>query len=307
VYSSIIKSVHFRLISRITILAFVIFSACSRPESAPSPSEDLTLKITGQWYKTNLFPKKDPMILEFDSGGLCKHFDFRNGTTFYNFQIKDSTLFLGQNATFCIHRMTEDSLVLSPSYEPHRKICYTSQDPTELDTPEKNIFMLLPALGGSTVEKRVRNLIQLFDNEDFVTTETLFFLAGITPNPIPNERNDVPKQRQVLQNVQSIQKINDEFIVHFHNSENIKLRLPIYESPAFGAKQKALLDLLIKTDTKARVIPLKKGGVRIDIDGIKVGKGWFKVDIPTFVVENDMGKLLGIKFSLLRKLSAMQK
>jgi len=284
----------------IILFILISLSACSRPESSSS-SEDLSLKITGQWYRTNLFPKKDPMILEFDSVGLCKRFDFRNGTAFYAFQIKDSTLFLEQNATFCIHRMTEDSLVLSPAYEPHRRLYYTSEDPTELDTTEKNIFMLLPALAGSTVEKRVRNIIEVFDNEDFVTTETLFFLAGITPDPRPNERNDVPKQREVLKSVRSIQKINDQFIVHFHNSENIRLRLPIYESPAFSAKQKALLDLLIKTDTKARIIPLKKGGVRIDIDGIKVGKGWFKVDIPTFVVENDMGKLLGIKFSLLRR------
>lgn len=276
------------------------FTACSHPEKTPENTENQTFQIAGHWYKTNLFPKSDPMILEFDSTGYYRWFDFREGSQFSVFNIENNTVFTDIQ-DFKIHKMDADSLILSYLDKPEHRIYYSSKNPAKIKSAEKNIFMLLPALYASTVENRVRKIIQLFENKEFVTTETVFFLAGINPTSHPNERNDIPLQRKVLAHVKSIQKIDNEFIVHFKNKENLRLKLPIYENQTRDAKQKAVFDLLIKTNTKARIIPQKNGGVRVDIDGIKVGKGFFKIDIPTFTVENDMGKVLGVKFSLLRR------
>ncbi len=282
------------------ILIISSLTNCQTSQMPVKKEENFAFRIAGHWYKTTLFPKSDPMILEFDSAGNYKCFDFRNGRQFSEFSIENGILYTDIQR-FKIHKMTSDSLVLAHLDAPDRRVCYTSKNPAHLKSAEKNIFMLLPALYAPTVELRVRKIIELFDNEDFITNETVFFLAGVNPYPEPDERNDAPLQREVLANVKSIQKIENEFVVHFRNQENLRLKLPIYENQSRNARQKAVFDLLIKTNTKALIVPQKNGSVRIDIEGIKVGKGFLKMNIPTFTVEGDMGKVLGVKFSLLRR------
>lgn len=282
------------------LLIISILTGCNLQNKVPNDTNYVAQQIRGHWYKTSLFPIIDPMVLKFDSVNHYESFNFRHGKKRSVYRIEKDQLITSIHR-FNIHLMTADSLILSYVDDPQqRKISYSSNDPEKVKSPEKNIYMLLPALTAPTVESRVRNLVRCFKNGDYITTEMLFFLTGIDPFPQVNEREDVPIQRNIVGSIHSIQKMENDFMIHFKNQEDIRTKFPIYENKSFNARKKVVLDLVIKSDAKAKIIP-HKNGVRINIDGIKVGKGFLKVNIPTFTIQGNTGKLLGIRFSLVKK------
>ncbi|TAE03964.1 MAG: hypothetical protein EAZ97_00780, partial [Bacteroidetes bacterium] len=108
------------------------------------------------------------------------------------------------------------------------------------------------------------------------------------------------KQRSIIRKIEKISKQGNNFAIFLSNEQDIETELPIYQQRGLYSEPSSILDLEIHANAKATLTLLEKSGIKIDIDGVKVGKGWLKIGIPTMTITGNRGKLMGFSFSLVR-------
>ncbi|WP_020527294.1 hypothetical protein [Flexithrix dorotheae] len=168
-----------------------------------------------------------------------------------------------------------------------------------VDKKEKTVVDFLSALSGKTVEDRIKNLMLVFMDGDYLTQNSLFYLAGINPVPEENERSDVATQRAILKKIERIEKEGDHFNIVLTESTNIEETLPIFERKNGELEKKMDLDIVVAEDARLYISPVKNG-VKVDLDKVKVGKGFFMFSFPTLIIKDDDGYMLGLKFFVAR-------
>jgi len=182
---------------------------------------------------------------------------------------------------------------------PHQKRFAKSLKNRVFAGEEKHIFSLIESLQAPNVEQRLRQLKEQFGQGDYLLTETLFILMGINPKSKPFERDDLQAQRQLISNIFRIYRNTDIFQIELQKMDNFEIRLPIYKQKDSNAKAVTELDLSIKTGAKVSFVDTTDA-LEINIDGVKVGKGWFKVGIPPLRIKGNTGQIFGFSFSLTR-------
>ncbi|TAE02812.1 MAG: hypothetical protein EAZ97_02210, partial [Bacteroidetes bacterium] len=194
--------------------------------------------IQKKWINANLCQRNQPMIVDFDKD-LAKIYNFQFQSESFNYKIKDSVLSMKHffdEKRYIFHLPNKDSLVLKDifsdqilnlvSFEKKFKNRKRRKDFMDKNShkigEEKVIIDLLEALQAPTVEERVRNLISEFKEGDYISTETIFILMGISPIPYYIEREDVEKQRSIIRKIEKISKQGNNFAIFLSNEQDIE-------------------------------------------------------------------------------------
>ncbi|MEN7549118.1 hypothetical protein AAG747_14440 [Rapidithrix thailandica] len=165
---------------------------------------------------------------------------------------------------------------------------------------EVQISRMGKALQGATVEARLNALSQLFGEGDFLVPYSVFLLTGVSPFAKPEEPQDVAIQRSVIGKLARIYKSGEGFVIRFQKPhEVVTVLLPIFRKNGNKREVQGSLDLEIENFSKIELFPSDKG-VKVKFEGIKVGKGWLKLPLPSLVIKGDWGHLMGFKFYLAR-------
>ena len=163
-------------------------------------------------------------------------------------------------------------------------------------------WQLTEALNGETVQDRLDNVIGEFDTGDYVDTNTIFSLVGVSPKKTEGEKEGTDDQRNIISQIDKVEKTEDGFTVRTKSGKDVSEKLRIFKVDDEGNRKVAIeLDLVIKDGAKVNIKSRKNGGTKIDIDGVKVGKGFLKVGIPTITIDKDKGSIFGISFDLTRQ------
>ena len=163
---------------------------------------------------------------------------------------------------------------------------------------QQSVYSLIGALQASTVEARSTNVISLFGEGDYISTTTILQLIGLPNETVVGERDDFQKQRILAKKIKRVYRSGDKFVFELYNPEPFETRLPLYGKDRSG-EGRFELDLAVARHVYIQVTVLKDG-LKVDVEGVKVGKGWFKLGVPSLKVKGDYGYLLGIKFYLAR-------
>lgn len=225
----------------------------------------------------------------------------------YRYQRDSSSLTFtrrGETRQFGLTYQSPDSLVMIRQQLPSEKIMvllpkerYLAHLKSGLGH-QKHIRALLGALQASTVQSRATNVVALFGEGDFADTRTILMLLGLPYEPTPNERDDYRQQRILAKKIKRIYRRGDRFIFELYNPEPFDTTIPIYGKDQTG-EGKFEIDLAVSQEVYLQV-KVVDDALKIDVSGVKVGKGWFKIGVPTLKVKDDYGYLLGIKFYLGR-------
>lgn len=274
-----------------------------------------------QWINLDCYQQETPLILDFKAKNQVFSYDAQFQNTKYTYQFQKTDLYLFDSNQTQIQKLrlgfiNHDSLVLFAENSPEKPIIYVSSEQQFRSQKafrkylrtwegrnlgvEKTLFSLLEPLQAETVEMRVNNLAKAIEEGEYLATPTLFLLMNLKPEMQEGERQDATEQRRLVSKIWRITKKNGVFRLELENQQAIETTLPIYQSRDRNARPKTILDLRINPDASAQISALPDGGLKIDIDGVRVGKGWFKIGIPPFVLRGNKGEMMGFEFSVLR-------
>jgi hypothetical protein len=164
---------------------------------------------------------------------------------------------------------------------------------------EKDIRDLLFALTGPSVELRLKNLLDEFNEGDYLKNPTFYYLTGVSPSQQIGEFPEAEDYRKLIAEISEIRRVGDFFQLQLRGKENLRTSVPIYKHESDKRELQTVLDLFIRKDAVINLKPTIEG-IKIDIDGVRVGKGWLKVGLPTLRISGDYGSLLGFHFKLSR-------
>ncbi len=276
-----------------------------------------------QWINLDCYQQETPLVLDFKAKNRVIIYDaqFQSVKRTYQFQKNNLYLFDSEQTNtnsqkFSLAFINRDSLVLFAENSPEKPIIYVSSEQQFRSQRafkkylrtwegkslgvEKTLFSLLEPLQAETVEMRVNNLAEAIQEGEYLTTPTLFLLMNLKPEKQEGERQDATEQRRLASKIWRITKKNAVFRLELENQEAIETTLPIYQSKDLYARPKTVLDLRIAPDASAQISALPDGGLKIDIDGVRVGKGWLKIGLPPFILRGNKGEIMGFEFSVLR-------
>jgi len=106
-------------------------------------------------------------------------------------------------------------------------------------------------------------------------------------------------RRILLKKIKKIERKGDQFRVELAHHQDIEASLPIYKKKGEQRILQTMLDVKIKSNAVINVHQTERN-IRIDIDGVRIGKGWLKLGIPTLTINGSYGRLLGFRFYLAR-------
>ena len=266
--------------------------------------------LIGDWQPENeetaLYVKRLSLN---EQKGLYWHLPTSDSVRYRYEQLGDTLELMNRYGIFHyrVQKLTDQALVLQTengngitlSFKRMGALIITP-DATKPHIPtEKNVNDLIYALTGPTVELRLRNLLDEFAEGDFVTTPTLYKLTGVSQYKKKKEYPEEASYRSLIQEISSIKRIGDKFQLRLRGGKNIRASLPINSREPGKGQRLTTLDLFIRRDASVMIEPTAKG-IKLDIDGVRVGKGWLKVGLPTFRIKGDYGSLLGFRFYLAR-------
>ena len=283
------------------ILIVTLFSGCTNQRA----------RILGTWKAKNDETQLRASELCFnEKHGLYWHTS-KSDSTRYHYSLTDSSLELMNRYgvfEYRVLKLSRKDLKIQSIENPHVQLYFNRSANFHHPVPpknkkqmpsEKDIYDLIYALTAPNVELRLSNLLEEFGEGDYVRTPTLFRLTGVSPSRKKGEFPDVMEQRKLIQEIKEIKRVGNQFVIQLAGNENFRTSLPIYNTENGKRELKTVLDLFISKDAVINIQSTYKG-IKIDIDGVRVGKGWLKVGLPTFRIMGDYGSLLGFKFYLSR-------
>ncbi|MGB0524868.1 MAG: hypothetical protein ACPGJS_17980 [Flammeovirgaceae bacterium] len=279
--------------------------------SLPSCTHNAT-KIIGKWESADAETEIRAQTLSFNyKQGMYWHISATDSMR-YRYDVEgEKLLTMNRYGLFNYHilKLSKKQLILqheedaSQVFRFKRKEKYPRPPKKKKNAPhipvEKDIYDLIYALTGPNVEVRLKNLLDEFQEGDYVTTKTLYHLTGVSAYKKRGELPDAASHRNVITKIQKIERIGDQFRATLANDEDIDAAIPIYKRKGEKREIQRVLDVHIEKNAVIR-IQSDERHVKIDIDGVRIGKGWFKIGIPTLTISGDYGRLLGLRFYLAR-------
>ncbi len=169
-------------------------------------------------------------------------------------------------------------------------------DPQQKDPKEKTSGDLEKAQEGKTVQDRLKNVNNSLEKGDYVKGETVKELANIPATKEEGEKKGMDSQRQLVNQIDKIEKTENGYVIKLKDGqESIKGSVPIVGK---DGEVKMNLDLKIENGATVNMSQNKDGSTSVDFSGIKAGKGFVKVGLPTVKIKGDEGTVMGITFPL---------
>jgi hypothetical protein len=290
----------------IFFIGVVVCGGCTKKKSDP-PTD--TKKIYQIWYNTDFLDRTHPQEIEFKPENKL-FFRYKNANP-QKGTWQDNHLFLTfqeQKTRYSWKLSNSDTLFLIP--EKGEKLVYlpknllikkdTLKDSNEEQQgKEKTIYDVLDALQATTVEARLNNLINEFAEGDYITTETICYLIGISPHPSLLDTHETIAHRNFVHLIKRITRKNERFEVELLNGALIDEDLPYYAGYGANRTKQGSFTVKIENGAYAKIETINEGK-KINFSGIKLGKSWLKIGIPNMTISGDIANILGIKLNVAR-------
>lgn len=257
-----------------------------------------------------------PVQMSFDAYNNTRWWYMQADSAFFRYDTTKDTLWVmnsqGQKS-YRIDKINKKQLVISTSlegnfqrwkFEALRKIKQEEQlVPDQIPSlsvqgVEHTWDEIVPALHAPTVELRLKNLLLVFNDGDYITASTIRGLMGIPPLGVIEETEEIAMQRYIIGQFERITRQGDDFFATLKNGD-INASLPIYTQENGQRILQTMLSLRIKKNAHASFQTDYKS-IKMAVDGVKMGKGWFLLGMPPLQIEGDWGELLGIRFYIAR-------
>jgi len=248
----------------------------------------------GTWYAENPLVSQVPQTLVLEKNKQGK-FQYRGKLSKplrwkwvkNNLQIKADTM------QWKAYLLQKDTLIL---IDPQHHYTYLKKQP-QITNNRKSINELLPLLDAPSVQERLVNLVNYFQNGDFLDSETLCFLIGISPKPMWGEHSEIAEQRNFIKQIRRIVKQGDLFIIETHQTP-LETEIGYYTGKKTRARQGSF-DVKIASSAHAQIIH-QAHSIQIKLQGVKIGKGILLFDAPDLEIYENVLKILGMNLMISR-------
>jgi hypothetical protein len=268
-------------------------------------------QILGVWESADKFTKKEAPKLSISQKHGLHWYTSATDSSRYRYNLQSDSLELMNFGGIYNYRLTKLSKkkMVWQSVE-NSKVLYSfkkkSKHPLEYEktnakslSMKKDIQDLLFALTGPSVELRLKNLLDEFDEGDYLKNPTFYYLTGVSPSKRFDELPEAESHRKLISEIEEIRRVEDYFQLKLEGQENLRTSIPIYKYENGERELQTVLDLFIRKDAVINLKPTVEG-IKIDIDGVRVGKGWLKIGLPTLRISGNYGSLLGFRCKLSR-------
>ncbi|MCS7004172.1 MAG: hypothetical protein NZM38_02470 [Cytophagales bacterium] len=249
----------------------------------------------GTWYCCDVLSRDIPQVIILEKRGKCK-VQYR-GKPFYDVRYKvQKNAFRLQNDSIrwkAEWNFARDTLILTYQSQQYH---YTQKFQKQL-SQRKTIQELLPLLKAPTVEGRLLDLSNYFSNGDYVDSETLCWLVGISPYSTVGEDSEISEQRNFIYHIRRIIKQGDLFLIETSPSP---LQTNIgYYGGKYPRMRQGSFDIEVDRLAYIQILPQTEGTL-IKLHGVKIGKGMFMWDAPNIEIQQNILKILGLQLSICR-------
>jgi len=171
-------------------------------------------------------------------------------------------------------------------------------DPQQKDPKEKSAQDLKKAQEGKTVQDRVKNVDGSLKKGDYIKSGTVKELANIPANKTKGEKEGTDLQRKLVDQIDKIEKTDKGYVIKLKDgAESIKGSVPLVGK---DGEVKMNLDLKIENNATVNLTNNEDGSTSVDFSGIKAGKGFVKVGLPTVTIKGDEGTIMGFTVPLTK-------
>ncbi len=188
-----------------------------------------------------------------------------------------------------------------PCLQRGKKVARKEQfaNPNQYEGREKLWQDIVPALRANTVEQRLKNLLLLFKEDDYIITPTIERLTVLPPESTEvKDMQALEAQQNIIAQIAKITRKGSHFIMTLKNGD-FEAPIPIYEQENGQRQLKGLFRVSLKNGAYAKIMG-NALAVNVDIEGVKLGKGWLMIGIPSLQINGDWGNMLGFRFYLSR-------
>lgn len=151
------------------------------------------------------------------------------------------------------------------------------------------------AMKEKTVEERIRKVVKKFNVDDWIATNTIFYLAGITPTFTQGEEPGKTETRKIIVEVSKITWLGDEFEITLRDSQDeFETKYTIYD------QEQAVLTVDVEIENGATVeVNDKDSSIAIDTDDISVSKV-IPIPLPRVTIDENvlMLNIFGIPIAI---------
>jgi len=138
---------------------------------------------------------------------------------------------------------------------------------------EKTTEDLNQALDGKTVQERLDNVVDEFEEGDYITTGTVHDLTNVSEEKEEGEGQGQDGIRSIISQIDKIEKTKDGFVVKSKSGDDIEGSIDIMNADG----EKALsLDIIIENNAEVNISETSEGGTRVNLNGVRAGKGFLK-------------------------------
>lgn len=155
---------------------------------------------------------------------------------------------------------------------------------------------ILPALKAPTLELRLKNLLLLFEEGDYLSQSTIQRLT-VLPSVV-RDQEGLQAQRHIIGQVERLTRRGNQFVATLKEG-GIKAALPIYGQEEGRRKLNGWFTIAMEQGASARV-ESHADQVVIGIKGVRIGKGWLLLGLPSLTIQDNWGQMLGFRFYLGR-------
>jgi RHS repeat-associated protein len=158
------------------------------------------------------------------------------------------------------------------------------------------------AAEGKTVQESTENVVEVFEEGDYVSGETFADYAGISGEGGKGEETEISdEQKEAINSIDKVEKTDEGFQVKLKEGvDDVEVQVPVMSlNEETGKYETAMtLDLKVENNATISVEKSKDGGLKLGFDGVKVGKGFAKIGMPSVTLKDNSAKIMGVTIQL---------
>ncbi|MEA3495534.1 MAG: RHS repeat-associated core domain-containing protein, partial [Bacteroidota bacterium] len=158
-----------------------------------------------------------------------------------------------------------------------------------------------------TRQEFLKSVFSLFNKGDYIKNDVLKELIVPSPTTDKGKEEEFEGYKKIrkafdpikkLKNVEKKSNGDSKFQIEMKNGKTAYLSVPIVNETDEGSEIAMTIDLKIENNASVSVSTTSDGWMKINFNGISVGKGILRVGMPNVYIKGDVAKILGIKVNM---------